>query len=168
MPTLILARHAKAERPGHGIDDHDRVLLPEGEEAARRLGERLVELELAPDLLLHSSATRAEGTALAIAALFPGATVIEEDELYDAARERYLGVLRRAGHAQTVVVIGHEPTTSHVVAYLAGPGSLKQPMQRIAHGMPTAGAAVLEFDCEWDDLKGRGARLVQVIEGKPL
>ncbi len=168
MATLILARHAKAERPTHGLDDHERELLPEGVEAAMRLGERLAELGLVPDLILASSAARAKQTADALAAAFPGVQLRVEDDLYDAARERYLSVVMRAGDVQTVVVVGHEPTTSHVAAYLAGPGSLKQPLQRMAHGMPTAGAAVFELDVAWSALEARSARLVNVIEGKPL
>ncbi len=168
MATLILARHAKAERPEHGLEDHARELLPEGVQAATRLGERLAELGIVPDLVLTSSAKRAHATAENLALAFPDVELRVEEDLYEAARERYLNVVATAGDASVVVVVGHEPTTSHVAAFLAGPGSLKQPMQRMAHGMPTAGAAILEVDGPWASLEARSARLVEVIEGKPL
>ncbi len=168
MGILILARHAKAEAPQHGLDDHSRALTMEGREAAARLGERIAELGLAPTLALVSSANRTVQTAKLLLGAFGGAEMRVEDDLYESARERYISVVAAAGDASCVVVVGHEPTTSHVAAYLAGAGSLKRPLQRMAHGMPTAGAAVLEFDGAWDALEGRSARLVDVIEGKPL
>lgn len=168
MPLLVLARHAKAEAPQSGLDDHARALTIEGRDAAARLGERLAELDIVPDVALVSSSTRTVQTFKRASAALPTTRLQIEDDLYDCARPRYVSVLERAGDAQTVLVVGHEPTTSHVAAWLAGPGSLKVPLQRIAHGMPTAGAAILEVDVPWSELGARCARLVGVIEGKPL
>lgn len=168
MGILILARHAKAEAPQHGLDDHSRALTMEGREAATRLGERLAEMGHAPTLALVSSANRTVQTAKLLLGAFAGAQMRVEDDLYESARERYISVVGQAGDCDTLLVVGHEPTTSHVAAFLAGAGSLKRPLQRMAHGMPTAGAAVLEVDGPWDALEARSARLVDVIEGKPL
>lgn len=168
MSTLILVRHAKAEAPQHGLDDHERALTVDGRDAAGRLGERLKEMGLVPDLALVSSANRTVQTFKRMAALMGEVPVRVEDDLYESAGERYLSVVASAGDVATLLVVGHEPTTSHVAALLAGPGSLKRPLQRMAHGMPTSGAAILELDVAWDALEPRCARLVDVIEGKPL
>lgn len=168
MPVLILARHAKAEAPRSGLEDHARALTLEGRDAAGRLGERLKDLGLVPDLALVSSANRTVQTFKRMASAWGEIDNHIEEDLYESARERYLGVVAGAGESQTVLVVGHEPTTSHVAAYLAGPASLKRPLQRMAHGMPTAGAAILEVDVAWAELDARSARLVDVIEGKPL
>ncbi len=168
MPILILARHAKAEAPRSGLDDHARALTMEGRDAAGRLGERLKDLGLVPDLALVSSANRTVQTFKRMASQLGDVDSRIEEDLYESARERYLSVVATAGNPDTLLVVGHEPTTSHVTAFLAGPGSLKHPLQRMAHGMPTAGAAILELDLPWDQLDARCARLVDVIEGKPL
>lgn len=168
MPTLILARHAKAEAPRSGLDDHARALTLEGRDAAARLGQRLADMDLVPDLALVSSANRTVQTFKRMASLWGDVDSRIDDDLYESARERYLSVVAKAGSAATVLVVGHEPTTSHVTAFLAGPGSLKVSLQRMAQGMPTAGAAILEVDVPWDELDARCARLVDVIEGKPL
>lgn len=167
MPLLVLVRHAKAEAPQAGLDDHARALTIEGREAAARLAERLVEAGIAPDLALVSSSNRTVQTFKRMATVFGDTPLRVEDDLYESAGERYVSVITRAGDAKVVMVVGHEPTTSHVAAWLAGPGSLKHPLQKVAHGLTTSGAAILEFDGTWAELNHRTARIVDVIDGKP-
>lgn len=167
MPLLVLVRHAKAEAPQPGLDDHGRALTVAGREAAARLAARLVAAGIVPDLALVSSSNRTVQTFKRMATVFGDTPTRIEDDLYESAGERYLSVVAGAGDARVVLVVGHEPTTSHVAAWLAGPGSLKRPLQKIAQGMTTSGAAILEYDGAWADLDQRAARLVDVIDGKP-
>lgn len=164
---LILARHAKTETPQPGLDDHSRALTPEGRDAAVRLAERLDALGLRPDVALVSSANRTVQTFKRMASVWDAVDMRVEEELYECTRERYVSVVARIGQADTVLVVGHEPTTSHVAAWLAGEGSLKSPLQRVSLGMPTASAAVVECDLPWVEIGPRSGRLVDLIEGKP-
>lgn len=166
MSLLVLVRHAKAEAPQAGLDDHGRALTLEGREAAVRLAERLVAAGIVPDLALVSSSNRTVQTFKRMATVLGETPMRVEDDLYESAGERYLSVVSRAADAHTVLVIGHEPTTSHVAAWLAGPGSLKRPLQKVAQGLATSGAAILEYDGKWAELDHRAARLVDVIDGK--
>lgn len=166
MRLLVLVRHAKAEAPQAGVEDHARALAVAGREASVRLAERLKAAGIVPDLALVSSANRAVQTFKRMATVLGDIPLLVEDDLYESARERYMTALTNAGEAQVVMVVGHEPTTSHVAAWLAGEGSLKKPMQKIALGLTTSGAAVLEYDGEWSDLGRRSARLIGVIDGK--
>lgn len=166
MPLLVLVRHAKAEAPQAGLDDHARALTLEGREAAARLAERLVAAGIVPDLALVSSSNRTVQTFKRMAIVLSETPMRVEDDLYESAGERYMSVVTSAGDAHVVLVIGHEPTTSHVAAWLAGPGSLKRPLQKVALGMSTSGAAILEYDGTWAELDHRAARLVDVIDGK--
>ncbi len=166
MPLLLLVRHAKAEAPQAGLDDHGRALTVEGREASARLAERLVAAGIVPDLALVSSSNRTVQTFKRMATILGDTPMSVEDDLYESAGERYLSVIARAGDAHVVMVIGHEPTTSHVAAWLAGPGSLKRPLQKVAQGLSTSGAAILEYDGAWAELDQRAARLIDVIDGK--
>ncbi len=166
MPLLLLVRHAKAEAPQAGLDDHGRALTLEGREASARLAERLLAAGIVPDLALVSSSNRTLQTFKRMATVLGDTPLRVEDDLYESAEERYMSVLKRAGDAHVVMVVGHEPTTSHVAAWLAGPGSLKRPLQKVAQGMTTSGAAILEYDGTWAELDHRAARLVDVIDGK--
>ncbi|WP_291378528.1 histidine phosphatase family protein [Demequina sp.] len=167
MPTLILARHAKAEAPQAGLDDHSRALTMEGRDAAGRLAERLQAKGLRPDVALVSSSNRTVQTFKRMASVLGDVELRIEEDLYESARDRFISVLARVGEVETLLVVGHEPTTSHVAAWLSGPGSLKQPLQRVSLGMSTAAAAVLEFDTPWPEIGPNAARLVDVVEGKP-
>lgn len=167
MPTLILARHAKAETPQPGLDDHSRALTLEGRDAAARLAQRLHAIGLRPDVALVSSANRTIQTFKRMATVWEDVDLRIEEDLYDCARARFIALLARVSDADTVLVVGHEPTTSHVAAWLSGAGSLKQPLQRVSLGLPTAAAAVLELDTPWEQIGTRCARLVDVVEGKP-
>ena len=140
----------------------------EGRDAAVRLAERLQEAGYVPDVALVSSSNRTVQTFKRMATVLGGTRLQVEELLYECARESFVSVLAQLGDAETVLVVGHEPTTSQVAAWLAGPASLKRPLQRVAHGMPTASAAILEFDTPWAQIGSRAGRLVDVLEGKPL
>lgn len=122
---------------------------------------------LRPDVALVSSANRTIQTFKRMATVWDDVDLRIEEDLYECARERFMAVLARVRDADTVLVVGHEPTMSHVAAWLSGEGSLEQPLQQVSLGMPTAAAAVLELDAPWAEIGPRGARLVDVVEGKP-
>ncbi len=166
MPRLILARHAKTETPQGGLGDHSRALTVQGRGDAARLAERLQALGLHPDVALVSSANRTVQTFKRMATVWDDVDLRIEDELYGCSVERLMAVVARVRDADTVLVVGHEPTTSHAAAWLSGVGSLKEPLQRVSHGMPTAAAAVLELDTPWAEIGPDCARLVDVVEGK--
>lgn len=121
---------------------------------------------LHPDVALVSSANRTVQTFKRMATVWNDVDLHIEEELYECAREGFIAVLARVRDADTVLMVGHEPTTSHVAAWLSGEGSLKQPLQRVSRGLPTASAAVLDLDSPWAEIGSRGARLIDVVEGK--
>lgn len=138
----------------------------EGRDDAGRLAVRLQAMGLHPDVALVSSANRTVQTFKRMATVWDDVDVRVDDELYNCGRDGLMTVLERVGDAETVLVVGHEPTMSHVAAWLSGEGSLKQPLQRVSLGMPTASAAVLELDDPWAEIGPRCARLVDVVEGR--
>ena len=168
MPTLILARHAKAEAPAPGLQDMDRALALIGRKAATKLGEVIARAGIRPDLALVSSAVRTQQTWKLMAPAFAPAEERFLEDLYETNVAGVLDVLREAGDADTVVVVGHEPTSSAVAAYLAGSGSDKTALQRVAHGLPTGTAAVLEIDVPWAQVDSRCGRLLHVLSGRDV
>ena len=125
---LVLVRHAEA---APGDPDELRALTPEGQEQARRLGERLRSNGVQPDAVLSSPLLRARQTADALGfgepepldALAPGATA-----------EDVRGAI--AGRGETVVVVGHQPDCSRVTAALRGGDE---------PAFPPAGAQIIEL-----------------------
>lgn len=139
MQRLILLRHAEAERQSLSGDDFDRGLTPAGRAEAEAVGRRLVELGYRPDLVLVSTARRANETWAALEAAFPGVRVEPEPELYEASPKTLLRAAEDTGEAGTVMLVAHNPGLHSLALRLGASGPLSR-------GLPTGHAAVFVFD----------------------
>lgn len=165
MKTLILLRHAKSDRSGASLDDHDRPLAPRGRKAAPEMGGRIAALVPPPHLVLCSTALRARQTlALALAAAvdrggWPVLPSIEHERgLYLCGADALLGRIGETGDAvTTLMVVGHNPDFEQVARRLAVEGEADD-LARLAAKYPTAGVAILHLDGPWSRA-GRGGRL---------
>jgi len=159
--TLLLLRHAKSDYPP-GVADHERPLAPRGIREAALAGDWLRAHVPAIDAVLCSTATRTRET---LAQTRIGAPVQYVDRLYDAMPGTVIaeinGVASRFdSDVQTLLVIGHEPTTSAVALGLAGAdGSNSAAAERISTKFPTSAIAVLRTSEPWDQLALGGATL---------
>ncbi len=126
---LYLLRHAHAGDPAawDGPDDV-RPLSEKGERQADRLGRYLSRLGFAPDAIISSPKVRAARTAELIA-LHLAVPVGVDDRLAGALSLESLGeLLHDAGEPEQVVLVGHDPDFSELVAVLAG--ALRIPMRK--------------------------------------
>ena len=117
-----MLRHAKSSWTDSSIEDHERPLNARGRRDAPRVGTVLREQGLVPDVWITSDAVRARATAEAAAqaAAFTGDLAIEPS-LYLASPADIYGVLRALGRGtQTVMIVGHNPGVSELVAQLTG------------------------------------------------
>jgi phosphohistidine phosphatase len=165
VPTLVVVRHAKAEEPRAGLSDHDRALTLEGRKAATRLGERLAAAGIVPDLVLVSSANRAQQTWARMSLAFDQPLLETVPALYSAGLGAYQDALARAADAEVAMTVAHEPTASGFAKWLANDSSDRDALASIAWGLVTSGAAILEL-ASWEDVRPGGARLVTVLSGK--
>ena len=164
VPTkrLTLLRHAQADQ--NALHDVDRTLTLAGRGDARVIGERLHEAGVAPQLVLCSSATRAQQTWQLVANAY-GATAeaIEVqylELLYGADLEEMLELLQGLGEETTdVLVVGHEPVSSAVAHHLAGPSSQEAAALRVRTGLSTATAALFSYRGPWQRLDRHSAVL---------
>ena len=163
MKTLLVLRHAKANRESDSESDHDRTLAKRGVKAAERIGELLLAEKLVPELVLSSTAIRARGTA-EIVAREAGVTerlISFLPQLYLAEPPAYLEALRKLPReAARVLVVGHNPGMETLVYRLTGE----------TEHMPTAALAICELALDdWAEL-GASTRghLVRVVRPKGL
>jgi phosphohistidine phosphatase len=118
---LYLLRHAHAGDPGawDGPDDR-RPLSDKGEKQAERLGRFLAGIGFTADAIITSPKARAAQTATIVADQL--GTPVSEDarlggELTLPAVE---AILRDAGDPGRVVLVGHDPDFSELIATLSG------------------------------------------------
>lgn len=152
---LIVMRHAKTEQ--EGSPDRARQLTSRGRGDARAAGQWLHDNALEPDLVLSSSAARARATLELVCAELASEPVVQvSDDLYGAAPDEVVDLIAEVGGAaQTVLVVGHNPTMEGLAhALQADPGDLWP-----AH-LPTAGLAVLRVPEDWEELADGTAELI--------
>ena len=152
MKTILLLRHGKSDWDADYDGDHARPLADRGQKGARKVGRFVTTARIVPDRAITSSAVRARET-LATAAEAGGWTgpARVTDALYEASPEAVLREIQSEPEdADTVVVVGHEPTWSGLVSLLIGGGRVQ---------MKTAAVAQVEVEVEtWADVRpGRGS-----------
>lgn len=144
MSRLYLLRHAAAAAAAPGMADFDRPLSRRGVSDARAVGEAMVAGGHRPALVLCSAARRAHETWAGVAAAFepPAVEVRFLRSLYGAEVHGYVDAVRSIGNeAETVLLVGHNPTIEETACLLAPDGA-----ERFASGFPTSGLAILRFD----------------------
>ncbi len=157
MKTLLVLRHGKSSWADPELDDHDRPLKKRGRRGAVSIGEQLRDAGLAPDLVLSSTASRAEATARGCLAASGAAARLEPTRtLYGSGAGRHIEEIgRRARDKDDIVmIVGHNPDLEDLVNLLAGePVILK-----------TAYLAVIVLDiASWADLARARGRLDRLL-----
>ncbi len=103
------------------ITDYDRRLTMHGHEQARTMGEFCCERELVPEIILTSPVVRAKQTAEGVVAVLQKGEIIEAPWMACGMHpERALQELRAYKTFKSVMIVGHEPDLSGLVAVLLG------------------------------------------------
>lgn len=167
MRRLMLLRHAKAQWPQDVVagDDYDRPLAPRGEAAAACVGQYLQTHMLLPDMIIVSTALRAQKT-MQLMAPFLDANVPchHEPRLYMASPTNLCDVIRETpSFVRCLLVIGHNPALGELSASLVGSGD-RYAFARLKTGVPTASLTVLDFmEQEWNEIAPHTAKLERFV-----
>lgn len=143
--TLLLMRHAQAE-PGFGVDDIDRSLTGKGRAQAKVVGQLLAQHGYRIDHVVCSTALRTRQTLDGVLSTW-GPDIPPEVEYseaaYNAGTDTLLELVQYAdADAETVMVVGHNPSISQLVAdFVAG----SEPLT----GFPPATVAAIQLEVEW-------------------
>jgi phosphohistidine phosphatase len=152
MKTLYLCRHAKSSWADAGMDDFDRPLNERGQRNAPFMAKMFKERGEPVDLIVSSPANRAITTARSFATTLglSGDRFWEERAIYLAERGTLAHLVNGLpGHADRVMLFGHNPGFTDVVNHLSDAG--------IAN-LPTCGIVRIDFAVnEWQHIiKGSG------------
>lgn len=151
MKKLFIIRHAKSSWDDPDQDDFDRPLNKRGLKDAPRMGKRLKEKRVTPDIMLSSPAERALATcqAIAYALRFDQSKIKTDKRLYHAHEDRILEVIRglkdspRDGE-EVALIFGHNPGLTEFVNSL---------LNTTIENIPTCGIVAAELPVErWQDV----------------
>lgn len=136
MKTIYLLRHADAESRSESGRDHDRDLTPKGRRQARRVGQFLHATEQVPDRIVTSSAVRARetGESLSEGGRWSGRVPLRSTKaLYECDPEDVLDAIHTTGgDAESVLLVGHQPTWATTISRLTGGSALALPVATCA------------------------------------
>jgi phosphohistidine phosphatase len=127
MKLLILARHGTAQDKLKFPDDFKRALTGKGKAECEFAGGRLKEMQVMPDLIMSSPATRALSTAIIISNKinYPQNKIISVSPLYEGKLRDIVSLLRSINNSITsVMLVGHNPLFDELYAYLCERPSL--------------------------------------------
>lgn len=157
MKTLYIIRHAKSSWDASNVDDVERPLNERGKSDAPRMGKRLKEKDIHPDLMVSSPAKRALSTAKKIAKIlkYPKESIKTDRRLYHADEETILSVVRELKEKYNIVILlGHNPgLTDFVNTLMNGEFDIDN--------VPTCGVVAFQFDVDaWSAITwGKGRML---------
>ena len=117
---LYLLRHAEAAP--YCENDFSRALTPKGIAQASRIGEFLAAHEILPDLILTSPVTRARETAEIVAEKLGGDPAPTHAPWLACGMNLDTALLELSAYVKldSVMIVGHEPDFSSLVASLIG------------------------------------------------
>lgn len=128
---LYVIRHAVAEDPGPGIDDHFRRLTAKGRKRFGRMVRRLVRGGLEIDAIATSPLTRCRETAEILAEELAGKPRIDVvDALAPSSDWQAIVEWTVEQDAARVAWVGHAPCVGRLVALSIGDGSAAIRMQK--------------------------------------
>jgi len=146
---LLIVRHAiAADAEKSGTADEDRPLTGKGRKRFKKAARGLAEIVPAPDVLLTSPLLRARETA-EIAAKAWGVEALPEPLLAGGSPEALLAAIAEHGKDAVVVLVGHEPDLSRLLAHVTGGMGERVPFKK-------GGAALVELDGD----EGSSGRLI--------
>lgn len=172
MHQLLLMRHAKSSWDDPKLSDHARPLNARGRAAAAAMRGAMLELGLAPDVVLVSSSRRTLQTLEALEPWDDSPLVEPMDGLYLATLPQLLQALRGVAEtARSVLLLGHNPGLHELAVHLVGPRATPPAdatTRRLVEGYPTGALAEFAIPGPWSQLGEGGGRLVRFLGPRDL
>ncbi|MBN2061441.1 MAG: histidine phosphatase family protein [Deltaproteobacteria bacterium] len=140
MKTIYLVRHAKSSWKYPDLDDFERPLNKRGRNSLLLIGEILKNLNVTPDLIISSPATRAAMTARGIAEAinYPLDKIEYSDAIYMSDEDVLLDVIKDINDSvKKAMLIGHNPGMTELANYITD--------QRIDN-IPTCGVLCVDLN----------------------
>ena len=159
---LLLLRHGKSSWDDPDLSDSERPLNNRGKQNASTMGNFLKKENLVPDLIISSTAKRANKTANIIAKKSGyNKKILESEVLYAATIENYVDVIQSIKNEfKIVLLVGHNPTIEDVVERIIGE----------RHVMKTCSLAYIDLSLDsWKNFDyGIECKLIDHIHAREL
>ena len=161
MKTLYILRHAKSSWDDSSLSDFERPLNERGFKAAPLMGEMMRKNGFVPEIIVCSTAKRAEQTAKLVkeSAEFE-AEINFEAAIYEASPMTLLHIVSEIDDEfNSALIVGHNPGFENLVRILT----------EKSETMPTAALAVVDLEIEsWNETNAERGNLREFVRPKDL
>jgi phosphohistidine phosphatase len=88
---------------------------------------------------------------------------VKEEGIYNAGREKLMGIIRKARDAHVLLVVGHNPGLHELAVSLIASGDVEA-RERVSEKLPTSGLVVIDlpFD-DWSRVHPSAGRLERFV-----
>ena len=153
MKVAYIVRHAKSSWADPYLPDHDRPLNERGKRDAPFMAQMMQLKEQAPDLMVTSTARRANRTARYFRKAFglPKKLVWKDSRLYHAAPQAILDTIREIpDEYQCIYVFGHNPGMTELANFFS---------RAYIDNVPTCGIVKITCDIDaWYELNNSNSK----------
>jgi len=156
---LIILRHCKSDWDNNHHQDAQRSLSKRGIDNAEKIGERLLIESFGPELVLCSTAIRAQQTfsIINVSLKIPECQIQYHKKLYLASMSTLLNFLSKVDSScQSVMMVGHNPGLDYLVEHIS---KQKPPLTSSGKLMTTGCVAHFECPDDWLTLEHCGRLL---------
>lgn len=157
MKTLYILRHGQKNESNIDEYDFDVKLTHKGELDSKKIGEKLKEKNILPDLIVSSPAIRARSTAQIVAdEIGYSKNIMFNEVIYQAFLNEILeSITYTFDTVDTLLIVGHNPSlTALAVSFVGFKEDLKM-----------ANVIRIDFDCSsWTAIDRVNARFIELIE----
>ncbi len=152
---LLIMRHAKSDKSIFELNDFDRPLNERGMHQPQKIAQHLNELGIEIDAALVSPALRTVQTFEILTEELPNPpTPILDERLYNASLEELIDVLSLYIKEGTLLVVGHNPSLSHLLSILSAR----------SYDMGTSELAILETNLLHPSFNERDFELKKILK----
>ena len=130
----------------------------------------MAQADLEPDLVLCSSARRAQDTWNRVSKKLASLPEVEvRDDLYDASVQSLMSILQEVPDTiHRVLMVGHNPTFEDLARNLVGDGEVEA-RREMELKFPTGALAVIDFPSgNWSQVEGRSGFLRAFVKPRSL
>jgi len=129
---IYILRHGEAQPRSEDLPEADRKLTPKGRRDVERIARLAREAKVQPDLVLSSPYTRARETAqIALRAFEPKPPIVETPALLPSGAPKHVWKeIKSHSVSQQLLVVGHEPQLSGLIAYLLASPALRLDLKK--------------------------------------
>lgn len=157
MKTLYILRHGQKDESNPNEYDYDVKLTLKGEDDSRKIGQKIKEKNILPDLIVSSPAIRARTTAQIVAdEIGYTKSIMFNETIYQAfLNELIESITYTYDIVDSLLIVGHNPSlTALAISYTGYKEELNM-----------ANAIRIDFDCNsWTSIDKSNAKFIELIE----